>query len=156
MLCPVWDQAAVLVMLGLEIADDVRERKPYSGVPRATNGEDGTPTPVKPRSNRPARSSAPYGGSTSANEPSSGSEVVQYQGVLKELPEGVSGGMQGLSWYAARQRQDPDGDIAEEFYVESEPTRKDGPRTFKKVVSSKTKRLSVLTTDQGNVVLARA
>ncbi|GFR42618.1 hypothetical protein Agub_g3549 [Astrephomene gubernaculifera] len=45
--------------------------------------------------------------------------VLQQEPVLREATSPHGGGVQGLSWYAARQRQDPHGDVANEFVDEA-------------------------------------
>eukprot|EP00798_Chlamydomonas_sp_ICE-L_P030277 gene30277-35264_t len=76
--------------------------------------------------------------------------------VLEEVEE--HGGLQGLGWYAAKQKQDEHGDLADEFFYEEPTDLAVGPLKPKKMKGARQKHLAVAVTsvDEGNVVLVHS
>mmetsp|Transcript_13986 Transcript_13986/g.30245 ORF Transcript_13986/g.30245 Transcript_13986/m.30245 type:complete len:121 (-) Transcript_13986:961-1323(-) len=67
--------------------------------------------------------------------------------VLQDVARPASGGIQGLRWYAASQKLDEDGCMADEFFEES------GTSMQPKQASS-SRKLGVSKVEAGNVVLS--
>lgn len=69
---------------------------------------------------QPQQNSAPFDTSEPSSSHRSTAVVNRPQPVIQSAGFGAAGGVQGLTWYTNKLKQDRDGDVADEFLLERE------------------------------------